>query len=110
MKTVFILGAGASQAAGAPLMFDFMDRATRIQRRGEAGWAEEAFIRVSEARKKLQVAYAKSSIELDNIENLFSTFEMASLIGKLHDLSADIVEVLPEHLRRVIMRTLERTI
>lgn len=110
MKTVFILGAGASQAAGAPLMFDFMDRASRLQSRGEAGWATESFACVSEARKKLQVAYAKSSVNLDNIENLFSTFEMASLIGRLSDLPKETVEILPEHLRLMIMRTLERTI
>lgn len=110
MKTVFILGAGASQAAGAPLMFDFMDRASRIERRREAGWAADSFASVSEARKKLQVAYAKSNVDLDNIENLFSTFEMASLIGRLSDLPKQTVEILPEHLRFLIMRTLERTI
>jgi hypothetical protein len=110
VKTVFILGAGASQAAGAPLMFDFMERASRLQRRGEAGWATDSFVCVTEARKKLQVAYAKSSVDLDNIENLFSTFEMASLIGRLSDLPKQTVEILPEHLRFMIMRTLERTI
>ena len=110
MKTVFILGAGASQAAGAPLMFDFMDRASRIQRRGESGWAKDSFACVNDARKKLQVAYAKSSVDLDNIENLFSTFEMASLIGRLSDLPREVVEGLPGHLRFMIMRSLEKTI
>ena len=110
MKTVFILGAGASQAAGAPLMFDFIDRASRIHRRRESGWAKESFDYVNDARKKLQVAYAKSSVDLDNIENLFSTFEMASLIGRLSDLPEEVVEHLPRHLRYVIMRSLEKTI
>ena len=33
-KTVFILGAGASREAGAPLMFDFLDTAENIMKRG----------------------------------------------------------------------------
>ena len=37
MKTVFILGAGASRAAGAPLMYDFIECAMRVLRRGDAG-------------------------------------------------------------------------
>jgi hypothetical protein len=56
MKTVFVLGAGASRAAGGPLMFDFIDAAKRIHRRGESGWAAEHFERVLNARRKLQSA------------------------------------------------------
>ncbi len=56
------------------------------------------------------MAYAKSSIDLDNIENLFTTFEMASLIGRLGGLSDEEVKNLPSHLRFVIMRTLEHSI
>ena len=34
MKTVFIFGAGASKKAGAPLMSDFLDRASDLYRLG----------------------------------------------------------------------------
>jgi hypothetical protein len=110
IRTLFILGAGASRAAGAPLMFDFMESAAKTHRRKESAWAQESFDCVINARRKLQVAYAKSSVDLDNIENLFSTFEMASLVGRLGGLPKDLVETLPNHLRSVIMRTLEQTI
>ncbi|HEX5687469.1 MAG TPA: hypothetical protein VFY73_25925 [Ideonella sp.] len=40
MKTVFVLGAGASRAAGGPLMFDFVELAAKVLRRGEAAWAQ----------------------------------------------------------------------
>ena len=110
MKTVFILGAGASRSAGGPLMKDFIEVASKIHRRGESGWAAADFANIMDARRKLQVAYAKSSIDLDNIENLFSTFEMASLIQRLAELPAKVVEKLPTSLRYVILRTLEQSI
>ena len=37
MKTVFILGAGASVACGAPLMHDFISRAKKLQEAGAYG-------------------------------------------------------------------------
>lgn len=110
MKAVFILGAGASRAAGGPLMFDFIESAGKIHRRGESFWAFEHFEKVMNARKKLQVAFAKSTINLDNIEHLFSTFEMASLIGRLSEIDAQVVSSLPVSLRYLIMRTLEQLI
>lgn len=110
IRTLFILGAGASRAANAPLMYDFIDRATRTHLKRESNWASESFQRVLEARRKLQVAYAKSNVDLDNIENLFSTFEMATLIGRLGSLSHESVESLPTDLRYLIMRTLESSI
>lgn len=110
IKTVFILGAGASRAAGGPLMYDFIDNAMRIYRKGEGGWADKHFENILSARKKLQHAFVKSRIDLDNIENFFATCEMASLIGKLSNLDQKTVESLPESLRYMIMRTLEQAI
>ncbi|HET7791824.1 MAG TPA: hypothetical protein VFL64_00445 [Rhizobacter sp.] len=110
MKTVFVLGAGASRAAGGPLMYDFIDLAARVLRRGEAGWAQEHFEVSLEARRKLQHAYVKSTIDLDNIENLFATYGMASLIGRLSNLDTQLVKGLPTSLRYLIMRTLEQSI
>lgn len=110
MKTVFILGAGASRAAGGPLMYDFIDLATRVLRRGEAAWAQPYFELSLEARRKLQHAYVKSTVDLDNIENLFATYEMANLIGRLSNLEPKQVKELPSSLRYLIMRTLEQSI
>ena len=110
MKTVFILGAGASRAAGAPLMYDFIECAMRVLRRGDAGWAHAHFDASLEARKKLQSAFIKATVDLDNIENLFATYDMASLIGRLSSLSEAQVEALPSDLRYLIMRTLEQSI
>jgi hypothetical protein len=49
-------------------------------------------------------------VDLDNIENLFSTFEMATLVGRLGSLPEDMVNSLPSDLRYLIMRTIESSI
>jgi hypothetical protein len=110
IKTVFILGAGASRAAGGPLMYDFIDHAARVLRKGEAGWALKYIDASLQARKKLQSAFVKSTVDLDNIENLFATYDMASLIGRLDTLSDAEVQDLPTNLRYLIMRTLEQSV
>ncbi len=91
-------------------MGDFIENAQRVTRRGAAGWAARYFEASLGARKKLQSAYVKSTIDLDNIESLFATYEMASLIGRLANLREDEVSQLPTNLRYVIMRTLEQSI
>ena len=67
MKTVFILGAGASQRAGVPMMAEFLDRAERVFR----GQMHEASRDVFAAITELQGVYAKSYLDLDNIEAVF---------------------------------------
>jgi len=110
VKTVFILGAGVSRAAGGPLMYDFIDKALQILQSNRAGWAFPHFRHVFEARRKLQAAYAKSNLDIDNIENLFATFEMASLIKHLSNMSDEDTSALPRDLRFLIMRTLEQSV
>lgn len=109
-KTVFILGAGASRAAGGPLMWDFIEKGSQIGQYGQAGWATHSFKCVFEARRKLQAAYAKSHVDIDNIEDLFATYEMARLIGHLADMEGEDVKLLPGKLRFFIMRTLEQSL
>jgi hypothetical protein len=89
-------------------MFDFVELAAKVLRRGEAAWAQSYFELSLEARRKLQHAYVKSTIDLDNIENLFATYEMASLIGRLSNMEPSLVQQLPKSLRYLIMRTLEQ--
>ena len=72
LKTVFILGAGASVAAGGPIMRDFMKCADKVRR--QAKWAAGSFDDVSKARGKLQNVLAKSNVNIHNVEELFTTF------------------------------------
>jgi hypothetical protein len=77
------MGAGASQAAGSPLMQDFLDRAEQLVKGNalnDAPAAHEAFSAVFDALEDLQRTHAKSAIDLDNLEAVFSAFEMAGFL------------------------------
>jgi hypothetical protein len=70
VKTVFIVGAGASRESGSPLMFDFLDKAYDLLRLKTEGIVEKRseFEDVFNAIAELQSVHAKSYLDLDNIE------------------------------------------
>jgi hypothetical protein len=107
-KTVFIIGAGVSKQAGAPLMNDFLDVADRLRKTPGSG--DSDFDLVFRGRDALQGVHSKSTMDLLNLESVFAAFEMAKLLRKLGPLSVEDVEALPEAMTRVIQRTLETTI
>jgi NAD-dependent SIR2 family protein deacetylase len=107
-KTVFIIGAGVSKQAGAPLMNDFLDVADRLRKTTEI--ADPDFDLVFRGRDALQAVHSKSTMDLLNLESVFAAFEMAKLLRRLGTLSVEEVEALPEAMTRVIQRTLEMTI
>jgi hypothetical protein len=111
MKTVFVLGAGASREAGGPLMSDFLDQAEKLLR---AGLIEKddrpAFDDVLNAISQLQSIHAKAYLNLDNFEILFGAVEMALLTGKLVNKSFDEITKLKSSLITLIVKTLEHTI
>src|SRR5712692_1874478 len=81
-RIVFILGAGASKEAGAPLMREFLDVAELV-RENQSGETRKQFDLVFKGIAELQAIYAKSFLELDNIEAVFAAFEMVELFGRL---------------------------
>lgn len=88
-------------------MLDFLDRAERVERTRHDLSAEdgEAFRLVFEAAARLQMAQAKASIDLTNIEHLFSAFEMADMLQL--DLGLERAGKLSDAMRRLICRTLQ---
>jgi hypothetical protein len=111
IHTVFILGAGASKHAGAPLMASFLDTARFLYDSGKIHDPDrEAFARVFRGMARLQLAHSKASLDLSNVESVFAAFEMARLFGRLDDLPANDVDRLPDDMRRVIVRTLDSTV
>lgn len=81
-NTVFILGAGASRDAGAPLMAGFLDDAYDLWKLRRVGKAANAFEKVFAAIADLQSVHSKSKLDLNNIETVFSALEMARVLGK----------------------------
>lgn len=107
-KTVFILGAGASKEAGAPLMQEFLDVADDLRNAKQTGEMSEDFDLVFKAIYALRPAYANANVDLsNNIESVFAAFEMARLIGQLGNLEPEEIDRLPRAMRRVIELTLE---
>lgn len=109
MKTLFILGAGASKSAGAPLMNDFLDKAQELYRERAPGIDLIAFQIVFDALSDLQSVRQKSSLDLENIEAVFSTTEVGRLLGKLPGRGPIEIADLRNSLVAVIVQTIERT-
>ncbi len=112
LKTVFILGAGASQQAGAPLMFDFLDRARDLLRLKTPGvvQAQKELEDVFNAISDLQGVHSKSYLDLNNIEIVFGAIEMALLLRKLGTRDYKDVKKLRDSLITLIFKTLEHSI
>ena len=112
IKTVFILGAGASSGAGGPLMHNFIDIAQDLYSLGiaELGDSFDDFKTVFESFNHLQGIYWKSYLNLDNIENLFSLIEFAKRLNKLGTLQPKHIEKLRQATISLIAKTLSRKI
>ena len=112
MKSVFIFGAGASRAAGAPLMSDFLDKAADLMVRGPRGLKEshKHFENVFSAISDLRTVHHKSFLDFDNIETVFGAIEMALLLRKLGNLKQNEIEELRSSLVTLIFKTLEYSI
>lgn len=110
MKTVFILGAGASREAGGPLMADFLDKADKLYRLRPDRFEKKAFENVRNARSELQSVFAKANLETDNLEVLFGAIEMAEIIQKFCNREPSTIAGLRDSIIKVIVATLEWTI
>jgi len=109
-KVIFILGAGASKLAGAPLMPEFLEVADDLYRSNQTGNKTPDFQRVFEARGRLQAVHSKSSLDISNIEVVFNALELARVIGKFPGGDDAYVNKAIASLQEVISFTLEKTI
>jgi NAD-dependent SIR2 family protein deacetylase len=100
---VFILGAGASRHAGAPLMAEFLDKARDLRAANPSSECHDDLDRVFEAISRLTLAHSKSELDIVNLESVFGAFEMAELL-KLSDYSGVVAS-----LKRVISWTLNES-
>ena len=110
IKTVFILGAGASKQAGVPLMREFLDVARDLRRVGRVGVHAADFERVFQALSDLQVVQSKARFDLVNIETIFSAFEFARVIQSFCGYNNDQIAALANAAKNVIAHTIEETL
>jgi hypothetical protein len=83
-RNVFILGAGASADAGAPLLRSFLGRARDLVDDASSGLTDQErqrFLKVFAYQFDLLRAHATINVDLDNLEDLFSICDLESLAG-----------------------------
>src|SRR5437870_5176516 len=105
-RIVFILGAGASQHAGAPLMSNFLTHARELGHERQM----PAFDLVFSAIDALHHSQAKSEFDLENLEAVFGAFQMARRLGMLGNLLEGEIDNLPYAMSSVIAATLDENV
>jgi NAD-dependent SIR2 family protein deacetylase len=112
MKTVFILGAGASAEDGVPVIAGFLDAAERIRnrQRDSGGKFKDAFQHVFDAIAELHDTYYRIPLDLNNIEDVFSSIEMAAIVGRLGRLDSGEISNASGSVRALIAKTISDTL
>jgi hypothetical protein len=108
-KTVFVLGAGASVAAGVPVMARFLDVAHDLRRGNLPVQFHEDYDAVFDGIRALERVHVKSYLDLHNIESVFAAFEMGKLLGHIGELSDEQIAQAPVQMKRLILSVIEQT-
>ncbi len=109
-NTVFILGAGASCEYGPPLISNFLERSKELFDRTKVPVYKDNYKRVSQAIGNLQNVNSKSFINIYNIEEVLSAFEMGRAINKLPGISKkEEIEQIILSTKRLIYETLDKS-
>src|SRR5688572_8438912 len=107
-KKVFILGAGASKSAGAPLLSEFIDAADDL-RKTDGSVSRDDFNLFFEAyAERLPILHAKTRQNLDDIETVFSLVEMARLVKRFPGTAPLEIEQLARAIRTVLAETIDK--
>jgi hypothetical protein len=102
---VYILGAGFSKEAGAPLVNDFLDIARDIYHDPNSkldSEEREMFRQVFEFKKRVSQSREKFIIDLDDIEQLFGLIEMSHRLEQKEDVRGAMVYVIAKTLQIAI--------
>lgn len=109
-NVVFILGAGTSMQAGAPLMANFLDVANDLLRTNRVNESKANFERVFAAIGGLQAVHSKAQLDLNNIEAIFTALELGRVIQRLPGTEVANIPQTITDLKVVIVKTLETTL
>jgi hypothetical protein len=108
---VFILGAGFSKGAGAPLVNEFLDTSREFFDNPDSALDDkekELFRQVFEFKKHVAQSREKFKIDLDNIEQLFGLIEMSHRLEKQSGVRDAMVYVIAKTLQLAIARNPRR--
>src|SRR6202162_1492931 len=106
---VFILGAGASVHAKVPVMAKFLDRARELYGANmDLPWKGH-FEKVLKILSALQSVHSKAELDLNNLEAVFTTFELGQTIRKLPGVDDLDFEAAVNSLKALIVHTIEKS-
>lgn len=105
-KVLFVLGAGASAAAGAPLMKDFFQRAKQI-RGSSSVELQEVINTVLGARDMLRALPLFRGASHNNLEEIYAAFEMANQVGSFPGLAPSKIESLQNSIRDFLIHIIQ---
>lgn len=107
-RNVYVLGAGFSAPAGAPVVGNFLDKSREFYDdplSGLDGEEEKQFERVFLFRQQMAAAREKFVIDLDNIEHLFGLIEISDRLGEIEDgLRNDVIYLIAKTLQLAVTR------
>jgi len=102
VSTVYIVGAGASAAANAPLISDFKSRAELLTRRADVRWRNDTKQRFRETYDYWDKHFAKVNVEeFYMLADVMSRLQVANQLENLHD------HDLTHNVQYLIAKTLE---
>lgn len=90
-------------------MKEFLDTAHNLWRLKAVAETAPNFERVFDAVSALQAVHSKSQLDLDNIESVFTTCEMAKTLGRFPGDAGKDIDGIIRSLKIVIVKTLELT-
>jgi len=105
-RNVYILGAGFSAPAGAPVIRNFLDRSREFYAEPTSSMDDqerERFLRVFTFKRSMGQAREKFAIDLDDIEKLFGLVEISQRLGEeVGEVRDDIVYLIVKTLQLAI--------
>lgn len=106
---VFILGAGCSVHAGAPVMANFIECARDLFAIGAVKDKQAEFELAFETISYLQRVHSKAQLDHNNIETVFSAVDLARTLKTLPGISPDKIDAAAKALTWMIVRTIEQS-
>jgi hypothetical protein len=107
---VFIVGAGASVHAGAPVMSNFIDVARDLLAGGQVNDRKKEFETAFKVISHLQRVHSKARLDHNNVEAVFAAVDLARTLGKLPGFESGEIDNARKSLVWMIVRTLEESI
>ncbi|MBI4962476.1 MAG: hypothetical protein HY913_04305 [Desulfomonile tiedjei] len=91
-------------------MADFLGASRDLVAKGQAGDSKESFENVFKAIGILQGVHSKCDVDLNNVESVFTAFEMARTLGGLPGYGIRKMDRLIQDMKVLISRTIEQTL